>query len=111
MKLVGISNKTFTGLFSNNGVVLLGTFVYVKCNEVDRKDLWDHLNGISGVGVPWMVLGDFNIIRVDDEHIGGRLRPLCAMAEFHDCINTCGLIDLRLHGRQMSWCNGQSGLA
>ncbi|KAG2693811.1 hypothetical protein I3760_08G113100 [Carya illinoinensis] len=84
---------------------------HAKCNQDERKDLWDHLCSILGVGVPWMVLGDFNIIRVDDERIGGRPRPFSAMEEFNGCINRCGLIDFRLHERQMSWCNGQSGLA
>ncbi|KAF5475233.1 hypothetical protein F2P56_007063 [Juglans regia] len=32
------------------------------------------------------------------------------MDVFNDCINKCGLVDLRLDGRQLSWCNGQQGM-
>ncbi|XP_042959541.1 uncharacterized protein LOC122294687 [Carya illinoinensis] len=33
------------------------------------------------------------------------------MEEFNECINSCGLMDLPLDGKQLSWCNGQQGLA
>lgn len=72
MDLVGISNQSITGLFSRNGAILLGTFVYAECSQIERKELWDHLSAISSVGVPWVVLDDFNIIKLDDERIGGR---------------------------------------
>lgn len=95
MDLVGISNQSIIGLFSTNGGVLLGTFVYAKCSQIEQNDLWNHLRGISSMGVPWVVLGGFNIIRSDEEHIGGQSRPIGAMEEFNGCINSCGLIDFR----------------
>ncbi|KAG2713175.1 hypothetical protein I3760_04G163600 [Carya illinoinensis] len=33
------------------------------------------------------------------------------MEEFNNCINSCGLVDWKLEGKQLSWCNGQYGLA
>ncbi|KAF5469226.1 hypothetical protein F2P56_013315 [Juglans regia] len=56
-------------------------------------------------------MGDFNIIRSDEERVGGRARPPLAIEDFNDCINNCGLMDLPLVDRQLSWCNGQQGLA
>ncbi|KAF5449589.1 hypothetical protein F2P56_030019 [Juglans regia] len=56
-------------------------------------------------------MGDFNIIRSDAERVGGRPRARLAMDEFNECINSCGLDDWNLEGKQLSWCNGQQGLA
>ncbi|KAF5442493.1 hypothetical protein F2P56_035145 [Juglans regia] len=87
------------------------TFVYAKCAQKECKELWEHLCSISNVGVPWVVLGDFNIICSNEKRVGGRSRPISAMEDFNECINNCGLIDFRLDGRQLSWCNGQLGMA
>ncbi|XP_042980247.1 uncharacterized protein LOC122310438 [Carya illinoinensis] len=90
---------------------LLINFVYAKCSQAEHRDLWDHLKGLSNTTEAWVVMGDFNIIRYDMERVGGRPRPPSAMEEFNECINGCSLMDLPLVGRQLSWCNGQQGLA
>lgn len=33
------------------------------------------------------------------------------MDDFNHCINSCGLTDWRMEGKQFSWCNGHQGLA
>ncbi|XP_040986544.1 uncharacterized protein LOC121234610 [Juglans microcarpa x Juglans regia] len=58
---------------------------------------------------PWLVLGDFNVIRRDSESVGGNPRPLISMLEFNDCIDHCGLLETSSSGQNMSWCNGHGG--
>ncbi|XP_022854164.1 uncharacterized protein LOC111375558 [Olea europaea var. sylvestris] len=73
--------------------------------EFDMVDMSDQMV------IGWLLAGDFNIIREDGERIGGQPRPLSAMGEFNDCLDNCGLVEMRAHGRRMSWCNGRSGQA
>lgn len=110
MDVVGITNQSLNGLFEASGGNLLTIFVYAKCTQIERQELWSHLSGVSCAGLAWVVLGGFNIIRSNEERVGGRLRLLLAMNDFNACINRCGLLDLRLEGRQLSWCNGQQGM-
>ncbi|XP_022872585.1 uncharacterized protein LOC111391577, partial [Olea europaea var. sylvestris] len=45
------------------------------------------------------------------ERIGRHPRPLSVMGEFNACPDNCGLVEMREHGRHMSWCNGRIGQA
>ncbi|KAK0593001.1 hypothetical protein LWI29_028893 [Acer saccharum] len=90
---------------------LLLTFVYAKCTYTERRALWADLDPSQMNDCPWMVLGDFNAIRMDYERIGGHPRPLISMSEFNDCLDMCGLLDLPSSGQTMSWCNGHEGVA
>lgn len=70
MEVVGVSNQCITALFSDLNGSCLVFFVYAKCAQLDHRDLWDHICGLSCVGIPWVVVGDFNIIRSDEERVG-----------------------------------------
>ncbi|KAF5450402.1 hypothetical protein F2P56_030760 [Juglans regia] len=85
------------------------TFVYAKCSYLERRRLWDSLMGANFHQLPWMVMGDFNIIRNDSERRGGRPRLALAMEEFNGWVGTCGLLDMPFRGNSLSWCNGHSG--
>ncbi|KAF5447204.1 hypothetical protein F2P56_032773 [Juglans regia] len=61
--------------------------------------------------IPWVLYGDFNIIKNDSERRGGRPRPFVAMEEFNQCIQTCGLLEMCSKGPNVTWCNGQGGQA
>ncbi|KAF5481633.1 hypothetical protein F2P56_002271 [Juglans regia] len=61
-----------------------------------------------GVGDhPWLVLGDFDIIREDKEQVGGRLRSSLAMEEFNACIDACGFVELS-HYANLEYLNRKS---
>ncbi|XP_042958231.1 uncharacterized protein LOC122293850 [Carya illinoinensis] len=94
-----------------NGFVFILTIVYAKCNPVERKNLWEDLVETSNGNLPWILCGDFNIIREDSERQGGLPRPFNAMGDFNICLQNCGVMDMRSQGALMTWCNGQSGLA
>jgi len=86
-------------------------FVYAKCNMVERREVWESLNGQTLGNEPCIVVGDFNIIREDSERRGGKPRPRMAMEDFNNWIENCGLMDMKSSGRRFSWCNGQRGLS
>ena len=56
-----------------------------------------------------MVLGDFNEILYSNEKLGGAVREAKQMADFRDCLNRCGLVDLGFIGQKYTWCNGRFG--
>ncbi|XP_042962710.1 uncharacterized protein LOC122296986 [Carya illinoinensis] len=85
------------------------TFVYAKCSYLERRRLWGSLMGANIHHLPWMVMGDFNIIRNDSKRRGGRPRLALAMEEFNSWVGSCGLLDMPSCGNSLSWCNGHSG--
>lgn len=103
------SNPFLDGLCFLDKVLV--TFVYAKCAYVERRALWHELEERCMEDQSWLVLGDFNVIRADSKRIGGHPWPLISMAEFNECIDRCGLLDLFCSGQRMSWCNGNIGLS
>lgn len=84
-------------MLANQRVLL--TFVYAKCTYAERRALWADLGHSQMNDCPWMVLSDFNTIRMDSERIGGHLRPLISIYEFTDCLDKCGLFHLSSSGQ------------
>lgn len=73
------------------------------------RRLWRELEGLNVGLEPWLVIGNFNCIRNVEERIGGKPRLSITMQEFNQCIDKCGLLELRHSGGSMSCTNGQSG--
>ncbi|XP_042983286.1 uncharacterized protein LOC122312671 [Carya illinoinensis] len=111
LEILDINKQSMTAIVVDPGGSLRITFVHAKCSQAERRALWDNLKTMLNTNDTWVVLGDFNIIRYDMERVGSRPRPSSAMEEFNECINGCGPMDLPLVGKQLSWCNGQQGLA
>ncbi|XP_035544614.1 uncharacterized protein LOC118348003 [Juglans regia] len=110
-EVVSVSTQMVTGWFVLDGTRTLVSFVYMKCTQLDQRELWEQLVGCRAAGDPWIVMGDFNIIREDRERVGGCPRAAQAMDDFNLCIDQCGLVELNYHGNPLSWCNGQEGIA
>ncbi|CAI9763286.1 unnamed protein product [Fraxinus pennsylvanica] len=106
-----VSNQALHGVFTNGSNTMMISFVYAKCTALERRSLWEDLESITVNGLPWIVAGDFNIIRNDLERRGGKPRPMVAMDDFNNCIDRCGLLELSSERRQLTWCNGQDGNA
>ncbi|XP_042942688.1 uncharacterized protein LOC122276858 [Carya illinoinensis] len=87
------------------------SMVYAKCNHVERRELWRVLQLDAVQDAPWLCLGDFNTIRGEEEHCGGRPRLRAAIDEFNEFIDNYGFIEMKTVGSKFSWCNGQRGLA
>ncbi|KAF5468656.1 hypothetical protein F2P56_012795 [Juglans regia] len=106
--VLGVSNQQISLLLNSSVVV---SFVYAKCRYLERRNLWAELLQFCSLSLPWIVIGDFNVIREDGERRGGCPRLPCAMEEFCNFIDAGGLMEIPSSGNKLSWCNGQSGMA
>ncbi|KAG2674099.1 hypothetical protein I3760_13G119800 [Carya illinoinensis] len=84
------------------------TLVYAKCYYQGRRRLWNDLEMTNTHNVPWIVVGDFNIIKNDSERHGGRPRNSVASDDFNNYIDISGLLEIQFSGSSMSWCNGHN---
>ncbi|XP_022869153.1 uncharacterized protein LOC111388629 [Olea europaea var. sylvestris] len=107
---VHFSDQALHGVFMKGEYKMLVSFIYAKCNALERRKLWQELENVRVSGLPWVVSSDFNIIRNDFERVGGHPRPLQAMEDFNECIDKCCLLEVPVLGRKLSWCNGHEGL-
>ena len=75
----------------------------------EQADLWDILNNISlNVGqLPWVVLGDFNVVRRPEERLGGEMSWSRASKDLEKCCASDQLEDLRYAGHQLTWSKGE----
>lgn len=90
-----------------NGVTLLLTYVYVKCEDHPREELWDRLRYINGnFNLPWLVVGDFNCITDPAENKGGTPHRMSKSLAFIQCIMDCNLFDAGYSDPNFTWCNG-----
>ncbi|KAF5478473.1 hypothetical protein F2P56_005031 [Juglans regia] len=105
------SNQFMSVKIEENGHVFVLTIVYAKCTQLERKMLWEDLEASGCGNLPWVICGDFNIIKNDSERRGGHPRPFAAMEDFNLCIHNNGWLDMCAKGPSMTWCNGQGGLA
>lgn len=104
-----VSDQMIMGWMMVNGVKILISFVYARCSMHERIRLWTDLEGFANTTFSWLVVGDFNSIISDSKRIAGQRRPLVALTNFNNCIDSCGLVELSSTGGSMSWSNGQGG--
>ena len=84
---------------------ILVTFIYAQNYVHERIPLWEEINSIDSSGLPWIVLGDFNVVRHPSEKIGGDLSWTPDMDEFNCCCYTAELEDLNFRGHWFTWSN------
>ncbi|KAK9676789.1 hypothetical protein RND81_11G100900 [Saponaria officinalis] len=75
-------------------------------NAAVRQGLWDSLVHFGASVGPWIVMGDFNVIRYEWEKISHT--PVTSdLLAFNDCILSCGLDDMNCTGCEYPWHNRQ----
>ncbi|XP_026400167.1 uncharacterized protein LOC113296042 [Papaver somniferum] len=57
--------------------------------------------------MPWLVIGDFNVVLTCEEKKGGRAPLRISMQEFRDCLESCNLVQAPKSGIQFSWCSNK----
>lgn len=72
---------------------------------VDRLELWDDLENMNVPSCPWMVGGDFNFILNENEKLGGLEFTEVEAMEFAQCINGCGLMEVKFSRSKYTWWN------
>ncbi|XP_074266088.1 uncharacterized protein LOC141588551 [Silene latifolia] len=82
------------------------TFLYAYNARSYRRDLWKALLDISTQAtLPWLCLGDFNVVLKMDERLGSTQLNLADMNEFSQCLDTCALVDHPATGCHFTWNN------
>ncbi|KAI8537704.1 hypothetical protein RHMOL_Rhmol09G0045300 [Rhododendron molle] len=77
-----------------------------------RKKLWDELRtGFASVGgLPWIVLGDFNVVRWQNEKSNSSHFDANATGDFNNCIEDIEMAELTSKGLWFTWSNKQVGV-
>ncbi|XP_073051335.1 uncharacterized protein [Primulina eburnea] len=81
------------------------SFVYAKCDYIERRHLWDSLIQVKPASGPWLVGGDFNVVRESLECLVSSEGRLLPMGEFNSFILDSGLIDAGFEGSSFTWTN------
>ncbi|XP_073149021.1 uncharacterized protein [Henckelia pumila] len=81
------------------------SFVYAKCDYILRHDLWASLLQVKPVGGPWLVGGDFNVVRDASECLGSSGGRQLPMDEFNHFVLDSALVDAGFEGSSFTWTN------
>jgi exonuclease III len=83
------------------------TTVYGPTNSADKSDFLDELrNSRPGGNMPWLCLGDFNLIcEAQDKNNTNINRGL--MRRFRQALDASELMEIKLQNRKYTWSNGR----
>ncbi|KAH7866733.1 hypothetical protein Vadar_024219 [Vaccinium darrowii] len=86
------------------------SFVYGQNLMVERKNLWVAMKTLFPIigDVPWIQLGDFNVVRRMSERLDGF--DTNAATEFNECLDYIGMDDMPFKGFWFTWSNKRGGL-
>ncbi|GAA0174008.1 hypothetical protein LIER_41640 [Lithospermum erythrorhizon] len=73
-------------VFLVGGSAFFLSAVYGSNDYIRRRALWRSLVENKKDGVPWFIVGDFNVIRCAEQMVGGSLPQGNIMGEFNECI-------------------------
>ena len=87
---------------------MMVSFIYGHNDYIPRRELWSALRTFSSAygAVPWLVLGDFNIVRHGGEKLGGDLTCPNYIDELNNCCYEAELEDLKYSGNFFTWRKG-----
>lgn len=87
-----------------NGISLYLSYVYGYPDPRFRHLLQERLERTSTTkSDPWLIMGDFNEIKGNEEKKGGPRRPERTFTDFRRMINTCDFHDLKSVGDKFTW--------
>ena len=87
--------------------MLYASFVYGFNTAIERCPLWRDIQQLS-IGIastPWILMGDFNVVRHPAERLGGDLTWHPYLDDFNTCCYQSSLDDLRYSGHYLTWSN------
>nr|GEW22281.1 hypothetical protein [Tanacetum cinerariifolium] len=72
---------------------------------MERRKLWKDLETqkIISSGIPWVILGDFNVTLKVSEHSNGSANPSSEMIDFQECVDNIAMVDLHSEGFFYTW--------
>ncbi|PKU62497.1 hypothetical protein MA16_Dca027089 [Dendrobium catenatum] len=105
-----ISSQMIAGMviYGNNDPFLLSV-IYASNNQDERKTLWNEIrNNSPAVGIPWILMGDFNCCRYPSDKLGGNVLQQNQLYDFNSLIFYANLYDLASVGITYTWYNQRS---
>ncbi|KAL0921832.1 hypothetical protein M5K25_008944 [Dendrobium thyrsiflorum] len=82
------------------------TVIYASNTFEGRTLLWDDIRKVNpGNSLPWVVMGDFNCCRYQNEKIGGNDIAASRLAPFNSLIFDANLTDVPSFGNLYTWFN------
>ena len=84
------------------------TFIYGHNTAPKRLSLWNDIISLRR-SIPWIVLGDFNVVRFMNERLGGDPDWPPYMEDLNSCCNEAMLDDLKATEFHYTWDNKSSG--
>ncbi|GKB06393.1 hypothetical protein Tco_0834626 [Tanacetum coccineum] len=81
------------------------TFIYAGNDPRDRRVLWADLSLHKRVvrGLPWVLLGDFNVALNMEDISTGSSSMNSAMCDFKDCVRSIEVMDIHSTGLHFTW--------
>jgi exonuclease III len=99
--LVSITDSTTHSSWSLTGV-------YDPQNDMDKRLFLQELRSLKNVVHPaWIILGDFNLICLDNDKNNGRLN-MRSVARFWRALNHLEVKEIPLLGKRFTWSNEQN---
>ncbi|XP_010694730.1 uncharacterized protein LOC104907492 [Beta vulgaris subsp. vulgaris] len=96
---------------TQGGRGFLCTFVYVFHDLHSRAPLWEGIKEIKRkADGGWVLMGGFNVLSSVEDRIGSSVR-VSEIRPMLECMNECGLSDVKASGRYFTWSNKQEGSA
>ena len=92
-------------------VQFLASFTYAFNSAPERAPLWEEITktSSSATQAPWILLGDFNVVRFSSKKVGGDRSWPPYMEEFNKCCFDAHVEDLRFSGHLHIWSNRSPG--
>ena len=91
-----------------SGSSIVISAVYAKCNRIGRRRLWEALEQFStSITLPWIAVGDYNVISCAEERIGGSAPNIRDLEEFNSALHRSGLFPVQFDGSVYTWTNGR----
>jgi hypothetical protein len=93
-----------------NGIKWRATFVYGEPRAQDRRLMWEMFKRIKpSTSEPWFMVGDFNEVLWQKEHMSSKRRCERQMQQFREVLSHCEMVDLGYKGLPWTYNNKQSG--
>lgn len=87
------------------------SFIYGFWKVATRRPLWDSFRDPRlDTNLPWLILGDFNVIKTPDERVGGVRPKEYEMDEFNDFCLSLEFCDADSFGARFTWSNASGSV-
>ncbi|KAL4192902.1 hypothetical protein AMTRI_Chr06g174300 [Amborella trichopoda] len=86
------------------------SIVHAQTSLVKRRILWEDLQNLCCYyDIPWVIMGDFNVVLLSFEKLEGNLRNRTSCEGFANFVNFLDLIQPNNEGMRFSWTNNRKG--